>query len=587
MLRNFLGLHFSSAKKIVFFAVLMSVFAVGISLRAYNFSDWLHFETDQVDDYYAVAPAVEDGLMKLPLVGPKAAGTDLRLGPAFYYFQYVSAQVFGNTPAGHAGAVLFFSLLSIPLFYVTARQFFTAFNSLLLVAIFSTSAFLVLYARFSWNPNILPFFLLLIIFSIMKSVSASEPKKQTLWLCMVALSSAIGMQLHVSAMFVIPAFVGCFYLLRRPKYTWKSWILAVGVFGMLYFPTIVYEVVTHGQTVAALSNQIEVPDDDEDASVATKMVQNLRYHSGEYFLILSGQDYINAGRPRGTSLGLSCLSCKEEAPYRLAGYGFFILSLVLLVFLFVRETEKGRRNFLLLLALWFVSSFLFLFSIMHSGKYLYPRFFLLVAPIPIFFFGFFLKIIAPEKNFWRLGFAVALTAVIVGMNIKLILPVFSQTRQALFDSAVVGKEDVFPEAGRITLEQQERIADFIRMRAEERNPPVYMKSESEYEPSLWLLLEERGIPFTGPATSSDPLYRNGLYIMVYRSASSLTKEMKLFSEKFTLDEEIPFGTLTVRMLLLKEDRINGERQGERQDFIKKKDALDIPRWEMVGEGIKE
>lgn len=585
MLRNFLEPNFSSVKKIVFFAVLISVFAVGISLRAYNFSDWLHFETDQVDDYYAVAPAVEDGLAKLPLVGPKAAGTDLRLGPAFYYFQYVSAKVFGNTPAGHAGAALFFSLLSIPLFYFTARQFFTALNSLLLVAVFSTSAFLVLYARFSWNPNVLPFFLLLIISSIMKSVSASEPKKRALWLSMVAASSAIGMQLHVSAMFVIPAFVGCFYLLRRPKYTWKAWILAVGVFGMLYFPTLVYEVVTHGQTVAALSNQIEVPDDDEDASVATKAVQNLRYHSGEYFLILSGQDYINAGRPRGTSLGLSCLSCKEEAPYRLAGYGFFILSLLLLVFLFVRE--KGRRNFLLLLALWFVFSFLFLSSIMHSGKYLYPRFFLLVAPIPIFFFGFLLKIIAPEKNFWRFCFAVALTAIIIGMNIKLILPVFSQARQALLDSAIVGKEDVFPETGRITLEQQERIADFIRERAEERNLPVYMKSESEYEPSLWLLLEERGIPFTGPAASNDPLYRNGLYVMVYRSASSLTKEMKLFSEKFTLDEEIQFGTLTVRMLSPKEDWISGDRQDERRDSLKKKDALGIPRWEMVGEGIKE
>lgn len=586
MLRTLLKFQFSSTKKLVFCGALLFVIASGIFLRAYNFSDWLHFETDQVDDYWAVTPAVEDGIEKLPLVGPKAAGTDLHLGPIFYVFQYVSAMIFGNTPTGHAGAVLFFSMLSIPLFYVTARQFFSALNSLLLVVVFSASAFLVLYARFSWNPNILPFFLLLIIYSILKSTAISDPKKRALWLCSVAASSAIGMQLHISAMFVIPAFVGCFYLFRRPRYPWRAWIMAIGVFGVFYLPTLVYEVVSHGQTVAAFNNQIEVSDDDKDVSVATRLVQNVRYHSGEYFLILTGQDYINASRPRGASLGIACLSCQDEAPYRLAGYVFFLVSLALIAFLFYRETEKERRNFLLLIAFWFIFSFLFFLSIMNSGKYLYPRFFLLVAPIPIFFFGFFLHILAPEKNIWRFCFATVLTALIVGMNVQLITSVFLQARYATLVSAVVGKEDVFPETGRVTLEQQERIADFISVRAREHNAPLYMKSESEYEPSLWLLLEERGILYTGSATSDDFLYRNGIYALVYRSASPLTKEMKLFSEKFIIAEEIPFGTLTVRMLLPKENWISGDTQEKEQDYIKKKDALDIPRWEMMSERYK-
>lgn len=574
----------ASPKKTAFYTMLFLVLLAGIFFRTYHFSDWLHFETDQVDDYFAVSPAIEEGLGKLPLVGPKAAGTDLRLGPVFYTFEFISAKIFGNTPAGHAGATLFFSLLSLPLFYVTARLFFSRLNSLFLMGIFATSVFLILYARFSWNPNILPFFLLLIIFTLAKGVSQTIPRRQMLWFSSAVAAMAIAMQLHISALLVVPAFSIGFLLWKRPRFSARVWLMALAVFGILFIPTLLYEIASHGQTAGALTSKIGVPAEADDAQIATKMIQNVRYHSGNYFLILTGHDSVNANRPNGSSLGISCLSCVAEAPYRIAGYAFFVLSILLLCLFIFKEKNEEKKGFLVLILLWFIFSFLFLFSIMISGKYLYPRFFLLVAPIPIFFFGFFLHSISPEKNILRFCIAFTLTTLVIFMNLKMTLEIFSQTRQVTRSETIrVGKEDIFPDTSRITLEQQEKVADFIAEKAQEKNLPVYLKSESEYEPSLWMLLQKNGVAFSGPTLSTDAVYEQGLYFFVFRSASPLTKEMKLYMEKFSVSEEMPFGTLTLRILDPKPEYITQKMQNGKQPYQKMEEALSIPRWEMVSE----
>lgn len=572
----------ASPKKTAFYAVLFFVLLAGIFFRTYHFSDWLHFETDQADDYFAVSPAVEKGLGKLPLVGPKAAGTDLRLGPIFYTFEFISAKIFGNTPAGHAGATLFFSILSLPLFYITSKLFFSRISSLFLTGIFSTSPFLILYSRFSWNPNILPFFLLLIIFTLTKGVSETVPKRQILWLSSSAIALAIVMQLHISATLVAPAVIIGFLIWKRPHFSAKIWATAFIVFGILFVPTILYETLTHGQTADALTSKIEIPSEADDSEMATKMIQNFRYHAGNYFLVLTGYDAVNAGRPAGASLGISCPSCAAEAPYRIAGYVFFILSISLFWLFVFKEKNEVKKSFLVFIALWFLFSFLFFFSIMISGKYLYPRFFLLVAPIPIFFFGFFLHSISPERNIFRFCIAFALTAMIIFMNLKTTLEIFSQTKQVTESaSIVVGKEDIFPETRRITLGQQRQIADFIADRTRTNTLPVYLKSESEYEPSLWLLLQNKNIHFSGPTLSTDDIYENGLYFFVFRSASPLTKEMRSYSEKFSVSEEVSFGALTLSILVPKPEFITQKIQNEKKAYQKMEDALSIPRWEMI------
>jgi len=101
-------------KMIAFAAVILAA----IFLRAWHFHDWLFFKMDQARDALLIKQALGNGLGWLPLLGPKAGGTHLNLGPAFYYFQYISAFLFQSAhPAVLAYPDLLFSILSIPLFY--------------------------------------------------------------------------------------------------------------------------------------------------------------------------------------------------------------------------------------------------------------------------------------------------------------------------------------------------------------------------------------------------------------------------------------------------------------------------------------
>ena len=125
------------------------IILAGVFLRSYNFSDWLHFELDQSRDAKVIDLAVENGPGDLPLLGPKAAGSFLRLGPIFYYFGYLSAEIFGNTPDGIAVITLIFSCLTLPLFYLFSRRYFSQKISLFLLAIFSSSIFFILISVFA------------------------------------------------------------------------------------------------------------------------------------------------------------------------------------------------------------------------------------------------------------------------------------------------------------------------------------------------------------------------------------------------------------------------------------------------------
>src|SRR6266704_2652101 len=77
--------------------VFLIVFSVGIFLRTYHHHDWLRFNADQGRDAEIVS-AVVDVTMPIPLLGPKAGGTEFKLGGAFYYFEIAAAKIFGNTP---------------------------------------------------------------------------------------------------------------------------------------------------------------------------------------------------------------------------------------------------------------------------------------------------------------------------------------------------------------------------------------------------------------------------------------------------------------------------------------------------------
>ncbi|MFA5776848.1 MAG: glycosyltransferase family 39 protein [Parcubacteria group bacterium] len=547
---------------------VLSLIFLGIFLRTFHFSKWLHFEIDQSYDYLMVSPAVEKGIGNLPLLGPTAGGgRALRLGPAFYYMEYLSAKVFGNNPTGHAMLVLILSIFSLPIFYLFSRRYFSKNISIGLLAIFSTSVYMVLYSRFSWSPNVLPFLTLLTFYALLQSVSEKEKNKDR-WFLFFAFLIGVSTQIHFNSFFIIPAVAIIFLLIKRPKFKLKTWGLAIAIFLFLYSPVIVNEIKTGGQDIAFFQEKISGESSDEttqdpgkdDKKSGEKLFQNFRYHAYEYFLIISGNDTINGNRPKGYDLGLTCKTCSDKLPWRTSGLILFLFGTILLACKLTKEKDSERKNFLLISALWLAASFLYFFAITYDGLYIYPRFFLVVAPLPFILLGLIFESLGADKNrISLLAFAAAILFLSFA-NTQKLKDDFSQLKNAPIQDKKVEKEDVFPNNYRVTQEQQILITDYIASEFKQNSYPVYIKTIHEYEPAFWYYLGQKGIYYYGKM-KPETVYKQGNYFLVLYSSDS-NKEIKEYGDTFNIAEEKEFGVLTVFQLNPKPASITGERQSD-------------------------
>ena len=184
--------------------VLVIIILIGIFLRTYHFHQKLRFNDDQARDATIVSNAIL-GKAGLPLLGPLAGGTSFQLGPAFYYLQYASARIFGNSPDKMAYPDVISSILAIPLFFFFLRLYFSKRVSLTLAFLSAISFYGVHYSRFAWNPNSMPFWTLLYIFSLLKIFGPSRIPKYV-WTILAGISLGIGVQLHTLLLGALPLY---------------------------------------------------------------------------------------------------------------------------------------------------------------------------------------------------------------------------------------------------------------------------------------------------------------------------------------------------------------------------------------------
>lgn len=218
-------------------------------VRSYNLHDWLYFKSDQARDANAISAAFENGPSELPLLGPRAGGTDLFLGPAYLYIQFLTTKITGNLhPPTFAYSNLAFLLLSIPLFYLLLRQFFHKGVSLLVSSIYASSYVLAQYSRFSWNPNSIPFWGLSFLLGIYKSSTSTN--KAGWWLILSAFSYGIVSQLHFLALLGYPFVAILFWIFYPPKkICWKFWVSAIAILLIMYSPVFLSDIKNNGNNL--------------------------------------------------------------------------------------------------------------------------------------------------------------------------------------------------------------------------------------------------------------------------------------------------------------------------------------------------
>lgn len=466
------GNYFQKNKKKLTIIVAIAIFSIGIFLRAYHFHDWLDFGDDQVNDATIVG-AVVDHNAPWPLLGPKMShtGNDGRkgqyhLGPMFYYFEITSAKIFGNYPDKMAYPDLLFDVLTLPLFYLFFRRFFSTNITLALTGLYVVSFYALSFSHSAWNPNSIPFFVLLFLLSLLEFLARRE-KTSWMWIVFLGLALGIGIQLHAILLVLLPlvAAIVFFFLLKRNWRVLTKW-------GAVFLITLILNA---GQIASELkknfsntrnffsSIQSDAGAGNGKGSFMNNIPLDISCHmqANAYILSSLGSNecnfsFTNPARWRKISLG-SWADLLFGVLFSVFGYGFLIYN-------FRAEKEEKRKYFLGLVLLFVTCAFLVLLPVIEKPF----RYFLPTIFVPFLFLGFLLDYFT-RKNFQKfLPLLVLIFSLLLATNY---LSIQAATKELL--SHTRNGQD------HIVLGETETLVNYIIARTKDNQREAYLLTSRE------------------------------------------------------------------------------------------------------------
>lgn len=396
--------------------VLIAIILIGIFLRTYHFRDWIYFSSDQVRDA-KLAESVIVGNNGWPLFGPHMNHADVFVGPIYYYFQIISGKIFGMGPERMAFPDLFFSILSIPLFYFFLKRYFSHNLSLALSGLYSISFYSIQYSRFALNPNVSPFFVILFLISLLEFIEAKE-KTRWIWIILLGVSLGVGIQLHAITfiLFSMIAFLAFIFSMKQNWRTWNKWTIVLLIVFILNLGQIIGDYKNNFSNTKSFFKYSLNKSADSKNSFGQNLKQNVDCHIQANFFIASsiGDEEICAFAytkfigDKGITYLKKIAKANPFSPVVIVLAGLFsIFGYWLLIYYFQKEKEKRKKHFLGLIILYAFLSFLIMLPL---GDWLVLRYFIHLIFIPFIFLGLFINFLI--KKFPKI-------------NLFLIIPIFS------------------------------------------------------------------------------------------------------------------------------------------------------------------
>lgn len=483
---------------------LVVIIAAAFFVRAYHFNDWLYFKMDQSRDSLLISNAVENGPGYLPLLGARAGAVKLkhgflRLGPAFYYFEYLSGVMFHSTePYVFAYPDLLFSILAIGMLYLLVRLYFARGISLAITAMYAFSFIVIQYSRFSWNPNSLPFFLFLGFYGLLRFLEEKDGKRKKRFIALWALGVTIGSQLHFFGFFSLLGVSGLLFLVHlrvwnkelRAGYFRKDAMrtfatyagIAALIFGVLYAPVILSDIRKGGQNT---HNFFEAIGSKPDAHAFLDKVSKDVSENARYYCLTTTAQCVD-----------SSLS-KDMIPIAFTGILMFA-GLFLAVSNFRREKDPGRRNFLLLVLLW-----LGVFTVLTIpvAYQLRPRFYLVTFATPFIFAGLVFEFLLKRFGRRALPAVALLLAVVIGWNASGTYAWFKEQAKSQTSASAVKRTLILKAKDGVTLGQLQGVADWMYAR-NKKGSTLYYYVKPEHVRPIQFLLEEKRDPMLNTASLS-------------------------------------------------------------------------------------
>ncbi len=566
---------------------LVLIIAGAIWVRTYQHHDWLFFKWDQARDASLLKPAIENGAENLPLLGPRATkvstetgGTDfLRLGPAYYYMQWTSGAIFkSSSPDVFAYPDLLFSILVIPLFYLFLRLYFKPVPALLATLLYSFSFLIIQYSRFSWNPNSVPFFMLLTIYALLRFSSVDDAHVRHLqenknlwkkigWIALWAFAFAVASQLHFYAAFALIAISVVFivyYIWDRSREV-SPRVLAVKpqsgnvknilssknslfyvlttllIFGIIYSPVIISDFKTDFSNTKNFFGAFEAKS--KDKKFHKKIIRNFREQAKGYSLITTSFSHRKGHKADPITVGFGLL--------------FIFSGIYLAIKEYKVKSKQNDKNFLFMLIIWIV---LFFLVTITTSYLLRPRYFVPVFPIPFIIIALWFSALEKRvvKNYLPLIFIIS--AIFLLLNIFGTCAWFRENELSQEKSFDTNRTLILKNQDGVTLGQFEKAIEYML----KNNPGLTLiyNTKAEYMlPTKYLLSLQNEIDYSYAGGSSDLENVDTIFALVTKSGgkNSINKKIQPYTK---IVDSKQIGQLEVFQLEVQKEKLPTKKEKE-------------------------
>ena len=362
--------------------LLIAIIFAGAFFRLNDFSDLARFNADQVRDAKVVDEMFSGDF---PLLGPKAGGTTFHLGPAFYYVEYLSGLIFGNTPDGSVLLIPLLSVASIGLFFVFFRSYFSPALTLGLTLLYALSFYTIRYSRFGWNPNLIPFFLLAFLILLQQILLLSQKKSLFWYYALLGMVMGIGMQLHTTLFLLMPilfVLAHIFLYYKHKIFSWRPILLTMAIVLLAHTPFFLSDIQNNGENITSFFTGAEKKTE-KNISLTQNILLDVRF-------FLEGNTYALTGIEPQKSWLSPIKLFKSQSPQEITlflfGAGFFLFGSYLAVtrLRLAKKSLNQKQYFLWLMLATSGLLFLLFFPIAEE---LSVRFFIVIFFLPFLFLG--------------------------------------------------------------------------------------------------------------------------------------------------------------------------------------------------------
>lgn len=218
--------------------ILLGIFIlIAFVLRFYNITDLQFFTYDQSRDALFVKRMIVDHEFRL--LGTQTSLPGMYLPPYYFYTITPILWLFKLNPIGIDIYSAFIGVLTVPMVYLVANKMFGRPAGVFSAGLFGVSPLVVELTRRAWNPNTLPFFILVSFYFLYRYFTEKKVKYFLLSFGFYGYC----LSLHFGAWTLLPLFIfTLFYGWLKGKLGRLGVLGGLGLLVFFVFPLVLFEI---------------------------------------------------------------------------------------------------------------------------------------------------------------------------------------------------------------------------------------------------------------------------------------------------------------------------------------------------------